>query len=95
MLPSLRWVFGLALSLGGGAPDTLPWDGQTYRTYADPAAHLAFPIPLTQTRVEARHFGTTASATQMTDVFTLSGPTGAELEIGVWSNPGQVAPRCL
>lgn len=75
----------VALSAGGGAADPLPWDGQSWRVYDDARAHLAFPVPLTQTLVESRHYPS-ADPSQMTDVLTLSGPDGYELEIGVWRN---------
>jgi len=78
----------VALSSGGGSSDPLAWDGLTFRRYADARAHVAFSVPLTQTLLESRHFANVAE-TQMTDVLTLSGPSGFELEIGIWANPKQ------
>ena len=83
-------LVSLVLALGGAVSDPLPWDGDAYRTYSDAIARVAIPVPLTQTRVESRHFGATASAAQMTDVLTVSGPEGAEVEVGVWSNPAHL-----
>lgn len=77
----------VTLAAGGGAPDPLPWDFHSWRRYEDPKAQLAFPVPLTQTLVESRHF-TGTSPGQMTDVITLSGPQGFELEIGVFRDAG-------
>jgi hypothetical protein len=62
----------------------------TYRRYVDAVAQVAFPIPLTQTRVESRHFGRRALPHQMTDVLTLSGPETDELEVAIWENPAQL-----
>lgn len=89
MLSVTALYVAVTLAAGGGAPDPLPWDGRTFRTYVDAKAHLAFPVPLTQTLLESRHFAA-ASPAQMTDVFTLSGADGYELEIGVWNNARQL-----
>src|SRR5512140_1692972 len=88
-------LLGLSLSLllgGGGAlSDPFPWDGHSLRRYEDAAAGIAFSIPLTQTGVESRHFGATIPADQMSDVITLSGPEGAEVEIGIFANPARLS----
>lgn len=80
-----QMALGLALAAGGGIKDPHVWDGETYRPYEDAAAEVAFPVPLTQSLVDARHFQTGDPA-QMTDVLTLFGPEGEEVEVGIWQN---------
>jgi hypothetical protein len=83
----------LSLLLGGGGSlaDPNPWDGHSLRRYEDAVAGIAFSIPLTQTGVESRHFGAAVPAEQMSDVITLSGPEGAEVEIGIFANPARLS----
>lgn len=88
MLSSL--LLAVVLSGGGGSADPLPWDGVALRRYEDAAARVAFPLPLTQTVLESRHFSE-AAPEQMTDVFTLVGPQVEEVELGLYRNPKQLA----
>lgn len=82
-------LVALLLAGGGGSPDPLSWDGHSLRRATDTKAHLAFPVPLTQTLIEARHFPE-ATMAQMTDVLMLSGPQGYEVEIGVFRRTADV-----
>jgi len=88
-MPLSSLLIAVVLAGGGGSPDPLPWDGVTLRRYEDPVARVAFPIPLTQTVLESRHFPE-AAPEQMTDVFTLVGPQVEEVELGLYRNPKQL-----
>ena len=81
----LALLAGLVLAGGGGAADPLEWDGVTFRAWTDDASRLTFPLPLTQVLLESRHFPD-ATALQMTDVHSLSGPRGEVVELGVFRN---------
>lgn len=83
------FLIAVVLAGGGGSADPLPWDGVTLRRHEDPVARVAFPLPLTQTVLERRHFPE-ATAEQMTDVFTLVGPQVEEVELGLFRNPKQL-----
>ncbi len=73
----------MALGAGGGSSDPLPWDGHSFRRLVDAEAKVAFPVPLTQTLIESRHFPE-ALVTQSTDFLLLSGPEGFEVEIAIF-----------
>jgi hypothetical protein len=79
-------LLALILAGGGGSTDLNRWDGVSLRRHEDRAAKVAFPIPLTQTVLTARHFSE-ATERQMKHVFTLTGPTVEEVEVGLFENP--------
>ncbi len=79
-------LVALILAGGGGSADLNRWDGVSLRRHEDAAAKVAFPVPLTQTVLTARHFPG-AREGQMKHVFTLTGPTVEEVELGLFSNP--------
>jgi hypothetical protein len=83
-------LLALILAGGGGSTDQNHWDGVSLRRHEEPAAKVAFPIPLTQTVLSARHFPD-ASERQMRHVFTLTGPSVEEVELGIFSNPKSLA----
>jgi hypothetical protein len=89
MASTLGLLVAVALSAGGGSPDPLKWDGQSWRRTVDAQAKIAFPVPLTQTLIESRHFPE-ALATQSTDFLMLSGPQGFEVEIALFRRDSSV-----
>src|SRR5581483_529395 len=75
----------IAIAVAGGAPD-LPgpqWDGRTFRAYADGSAGVSFEVPMSEVRVEARHFDVPGKAAH---VLSLIGPGGVEVAVDVWND---------
>ncbi len=83
-------VLAVVLSGGGGVEDPLTWDALSFRKHVEPAARLAFPVPLTQALVESRHFPE-ATATQLAHTVTISGRDRVLVELGVFKNPKRLA----
>lgn len=65
-------------------PWAAPWDGETFRSYQDPAAGISFDLPLSGFLLEARHFDARLPTEKVKHLFTLSGPDGPEVTIDVW-----------
>jgi hypothetical protein len=83
---ALVWLIAHA----AGPEDALPgpqWDGATFRAYSDEAANVSFEVPLTQFRVESRHFDE-AKVGQARHLLVLSGPEGAEVTVDVFYDAG-------
>lgn len=82
----------VAMVLAGGAPldDSLPWDGVTTRVVIDEQSGLRFPVPLTATLVESRHFPSARPGVQVQHLFTLSSTAGEVAEIALFENPKQL-----
>ncbi len=60
------------------------WDGKSYRLYSDQASGLSLEAPLTEERLEFRHFDPSGPVAQAKHIVTLFGPNGAEVTVDVW-----------
>jgi hypothetical protein len=72
-----------------GPDEVLPgpaWDGKSFRVYADKASGLSLEAPLTEERLEFRHFDPKSPVVQAKHIVTLFGPNGAEVTVDVWDN---------
>ncbi|MFT3839950.1 MAG: hypothetical protein QM723_23385 [Myxococcaceae bacterium] len=80
---ALIWLVAHASS----PEDKLPgpaWDGKSYRVYADAASGLSLEAPLTEERIEFRHFDPKGPVGEAKHIVTLHGPNGAEVTVDVW-----------
>jgi hypothetical protein len=82
---ALIWLIANAT----GPDQVLPgpaWDGKSYRLYSDKGSGLSLEAPLTEERLEFRHFDAAGPITQAKHIVTLFGPSGAEVTVDVWDN---------